>query len=81
MRNQNGVIRNCGCEIHHIIPVCENGTDEPENLILLCPNCHELADANVFSRDFLKANAMSADELESAKNEHIRKSMTQMRLF
>lgn len=28
-------------EIHHIIEQAEGGSDEPENLIVLCPNCHQ----------------------------------------
>ena len=29
-------------DIHHIIPIEDGGTDDPENLILLCSNCHHL---------------------------------------
>jgi len=29
-------------EIHHIEYVSENGSNEPENLLPLCPNCHSL---------------------------------------
>jgi hypothetical protein len=28
-------------EIHHIIEQAQGGPDEPENLIVLCPNCHQ----------------------------------------
>jgi len=28
-------------EIHHIIEQAEQGTDDAENLIVLCPNCHQ----------------------------------------
>jgi hypothetical protein len=28
-------------EIHHIQGQAEGGTDEPDNLIVLCPNCHQ----------------------------------------
>lgn len=28
-------------EIHHIIPWCRGGTDNPENLIVLCHDCHK----------------------------------------
>jgi len=28
--------------VHHIVPVSLGGTDEIENLVLLCPNCHTL---------------------------------------
>lgn len=27
-------------QAHHIVEVCNGGTDDPENLELLCPNCH-----------------------------------------
>ncbi len=27
-------------EVHHIIPLCEDGEDTVENAIALCPNCH-----------------------------------------
>lgn len=40
----NKVIK-CACgkpaqHIHHIKPVCEGGTDSPDNLRLLCQKCH-----------------------------------------
>lgn len=31
-------------EVHHIVPRAVGGKDHPENLILLCPNHHALAD-------------------------------------
>ena len=41
------VCRNCGkegdsseIEAHHIIPVCVGGSNEDENLVLLCKSCH-----------------------------------------
>ena len=27
--------------VHHIIPLCQNGTNHPNNLIVLCPDCHQ----------------------------------------
>ena len=29
-------------DIHHVVPVAEAGKNEPENLLVLCPNCHAL---------------------------------------
>ena len=29
-------------DIHHLVPVGDQGTDTPENLLALCPNCHAL---------------------------------------
>lgn len=50
----NGVCGGCGAnapfirrsngdpylEVHHVVQLSENGTDEVENTIALCPNCH-----------------------------------------
>jgi len=30
-------------ERHHIIPTSVGGTDDPKNIIYLCPTCHRLA--------------------------------------
>ena len=27
--------------VHHIVPVCNGGGDEPENLVTLCVDCHK----------------------------------------
>lgn len=32
--------RTDGLEVHHIIPVCEGGTNAMDNLITLCSGCH-----------------------------------------
>ncbi len=29
-------------DIHHLVPVSKDGKDDPENLLVLCPNCHAL---------------------------------------
>ena len=34
---------------HHIVPASAGGSDEAENLIALCPNCHAMAHA-IFGR-------------------------------
>ena len=34
-------------EIHHIVEQCNGGTDDPENLEILCPNCHALHHYNL----------------------------------
>lgn len=38
-------------EIHHILERCNGGTNDPGNLIVLCPNCHSLV-----HHGFLKIN-------------------------
>lgn len=42
-------------QVHHIKPRREGGPNEPENLIVLCPNCHENADREAIPRSKLKA--------------------------
>lgn len=29
-------------QLHHVKPISKGGNDEPENLMLLCPNCHKM---------------------------------------
>lgn len=33
----------CGLHAHHVVPLAAGGSDEESNLVLLCPNHHELA--------------------------------------
>lgn len=43
------------CDIHHIIPRKNNGSDEISNLIIVCPNCHRIIhNSNVYSEEYLK---------------------------
>ncbi len=52
-RRANGVCELCGCvldyndgggrpylEVHHIVPLADDGADELTNMVALCPNCH-----------------------------------------
>lgn len=32
--------KNAAMHIHHIKPVCEGGSDDPSNLLMLCQDCH-----------------------------------------
>ncbi len=47
-------------EAHHITPVREGGSDELDNLILLCPNHHKMADGGVFSKERLKQKSIAS---------------------
>lgn len=43
------------CDIHHIIERKNGGTDENDNLIVVCPNCHRIIHTTKkYSLDFLK---------------------------
>ena len=47
LKAQNSVCGVCGCTIdivtadpHHIIPVCQGGSTNRENLLMVCRPCH-----------------------------------------
>lgn len=51
--------------VHHIEPRREGGPNEPENLIVLCPNCHEKADREAIPRSKLRAKVKRLPEISS----------------
>ena len=46
-------------EVHHILPRTDGGTDDPDNLIVLCPNHHAMADRGMLTTESLVAAARS----------------------
>jgi hypothetical protein len=42
-------------EIHHLEQVSDGGSNEPTNLLPLCPNCHTLHHSGVIPRTSLRA--------------------------
>jgi hypothetical protein len=34
----------CALEMHHVVRVSDGGTDDDDNLVILCANCHSVAD-------------------------------------
>lgn len=50
------------CEIHHIIPKSKGGTSSPNNLIVLCPNCHKLAHLNKLEENLDRLKASLEEE-------------------
>ena len=60
-----------GCQFHHIIPIAQGGTNDEENLILLCPNCHALAHAGILTEEALKTHTMNKDEAHRKAQENI----------
>jgi 5-methylcytosine-specific restriction endonuclease McrA len=42
-------IKNVICDVHHIIPKKEGGTNEHSNLTYICPNCHRLAHSGMLN--------------------------------
>ena len=57
IKEQKGRCDYCGIkpkklEIHHIIPKRMGGSDEINNAVGLCPNCHQLWDELTFQKIF-----------------------------
>ena len=64
--------------MHHIVAVKDGGTDDFENLIGLCGNCHYLADFGAYSIDYLieiKAKVRTVEQLKMEHHEILKKYM------
>lgn len=53
-------------EVHHILPVARGGTDEEENAIVLCFDCH--ADAGHYNQKHPRGTKFSPEELRHARD-------------
>ena len=50
------------CDIHHIIPKKDGGTDDMNNLIMVCPNCHRICHTiNKYSIEYLKSKSIDKE--------------------
>ena len=72
----NHLLRQGGCELHHITPYAQGGEATEDNLILLCPNCHKQADYGFITIERLK----KAQRKEiPRKVEHLKKQHAKLR--
>lgn len=53
-------------QVHHIIPVSKGGSNDLENLSLLCPNCHSLIHSLMSDAT---TNSMDAEEMDKWINQ------------
>ena len=64
----------CRCvitlDMHHLVPVGEGGSDDPNNLIALCPNCHRRHHNNDIPISSLRAWKMLLLALNQAYDKH-----------
>lgn len=44
--------------IHHIIPIAKDGDNMPNNLIILCYNCHKLIHAMISANEKMRVKAL-----------------------
>lgn len=42
------------CDVHHIVPRRDGGSNELSNVVLICPNCHRLAEEGTLTAQELK---------------------------
>jgi len=63
------ICHNIGVEIHHIIPLKENGSDDVENAAPLCPSCHDLYGSNPDKRRFIRETRDSWFEILEKRKE------------
>ncbi len=61
-------------DIHHIVSVKDGGADAPENLVVLCANCHRKVTHGFLSREEVLAAKRSASTLGSTARGHQRRS-------
>jgi len=53
-------------DIHHIVQVSEEGKDNPNNLLALCPNCHSLFHKKIITLESVRAWKMILVSLNNA---------------
>jgi hypothetical protein len=48
------------CDVHHIIEKCNGGTNDHDNLVCVCPNCHRVIHTEkTYSREYLRGLSLS----------------------
>lgn len=55
----------CACDVHHIVPRSEGGSNAHTNLTYLCPNCHRLAHAGKL-KDFVTLDTQIGESWRKA---------------
>lgn len=52
------------CDVHHIVPVRHGGEHSLDNVVVLCPNCHRLAETGILNADEVALVRLRATPLE-----------------
>ena len=58
---ENGILTSGDLTVHHIVPLAVDFSKrvDPDNLITVCPQCHEKAESGSIGADHLRVLAMS----------------------
>jgi hypothetical protein len=55
----------CACDIHHIVEKSNGGSDDLNNLTILCPNCHRLVHKGLLKCTESVIERLKSQELDS----------------
>ena len=61
-----------GMQLHHVVPVSMNGTNNPHNLMCLCSECHHLIHGNaVVNHDLIEKKLREHPEVRKHGAKHL----------
>ena len=61
-----------GMQLHHVVPVSMNGTNNPHNLMCLCSECHHLIHGNaVVNHDLIEKKLREHPEVRKHGQKHL----------
>ena len=61
-----------GMQLHHVVPVSMNGTNNPHNLMCLCSECHHLIHGNaVVNHDLIEKKLCEHPEVRKHGQKHL----------
>lgn len=67
--------RECGrtnlLHIHHLVPLSKGGTNDIENLITLCGNCHQVEHPHIISTDFDRETCLYCTQCKTKYKQEI----------
>ena len=69
-----------GMQLHHVVPVSMNGTNNPHNLMCLCSECHHLIHGNaVVNHDLIEKKLREHPEVRKHGQKHLYEEVKESR--
>lgn len=69
-----------GMQLHHVVPVSMNGTNNPHNLMCLCSECHHLIHGNaVVNHDLIEKKLREHPEVRKHGAKHLYEEVKESR--
>lgn len=67
-------------QIHHVVPVSMNGTNNPHNLMCLCHDCHRLIHGNPYiNQSFIERKLREHPEVREHGRKHLMDEVKEVR--